>query len=220
MTLDGWLRGYRTAQSLRHLPRTIRLVEHAAGDAVDEIRAGANAVEPLIAKPHLIAALDAGDDIEEAGGVDAASHERRLRHERAERGGRADPSDFLEDDPLDRLPRVRPRLDPIGDERLAVFTTNANHRAHAAYSHRTLSSMRVNARATKRAASPGCTIHGSTPRACDDSSKYTIPGRFCEKIETLRPAQRFPARKRHRRGRGHTASSFRSTNGRMPPERN
>ena len=40
-------------------------------------------------------------------------------------------------------------------------------------------------------------------------SKYTITGRFCEKNETLRPAQRFPARKRHRRGRGHTASSFR-----------
>ena len=138
-------------------------------------------MEPLVAKPHLIAALDAGDHIKKAGGVDAASHERRLRHERAERGGRTDPSDFLEDDPLDRLPRVRPRLDPVGDERLAVFTTNANHRAHAAYSHRTLSSVRVNTRATKRAASPGCTIHGSTPRSCGDSQSIRSRGVFAKK---------------------------------------
>ena len=137
-------------------------------------------MEPLIAKPHLIAALDAGNDVEKPRGVDAASRERRFRNKRSNGGGRTDPGDFLEDDPLDRLPRVRPRTHPIGDDRLAVCNTNASHRAHAASSHRVLPSMRVTARATTSAASHCCKIHERMPGSIGDRRNYTMPLCFCE----------------------------------------
>jgi hypothetical protein len=70
--------------SLEHgLARPVGLVEHVQGDAVDQVTAGADVAQPFVAEPHLVAALDAGDRVEEAAGIDAVPRQRRLQTEDA-----------------------------------------------------------------------------------------------------------------------------------------
>ena len=52
--------------------RSIARIKHAGGHALDQIAAGDDVGEPLLAKPHPIAALEAMDGIEKSCCVDAA----------------------------------------------------------------------------------------------------------------------------------------------------
>jgi hypothetical protein len=87
-------------------------VEHPRRDALDEVVAAADAPKPVVVKPHLVAALDPRDGVEKPGLVDARLGEARPRAEIPPPRLRRHPLEFLEHQPGDRQPGVRPRPTP------------------------------------------------------------------------------------------------------------
>ena len=61
---------------------TIGAVEHVFGDALDQVTAGADARKPLVAKPHLVAALDPVHRIQKPDRIDLSLEECHAGRER------------------------------------------------------------------------------------------------------------------------------------------
>jgi len=116
---SGWLQGpaglrptgggrSRDSPRRRRRSRPVDRVEHVGGDTIDQIVAGIDVAEPVGMKPHLIAALDASDGVEEARLVDAGVGEGTTRREPGTAFRRGDPLQFLQHEPRDRQPRMSP----------------------------------------------------------------------------------------------------------------
>jgi len=87
-------------------------IDHVAGDAVDEVTAGVDTIDPLVAEPHPVMPLDPRHGIEERGVVDPGVGERRTVGEASAPPRCLDASELFDDQPGDRCLRARP------DERL------------------------------------------------------------------------------------------------------
>ena len=84
-------------------------IDHVAGNAVDEIAAGLDAAEPIVAEAHLVAPLDPVDDVEEGRIVEAGVSEGRAVGEAPAPTARLKPRELLDHQARDR--RLRARAD-------------------------------------------------------------------------------------------------------------
>ena len=84
-------------------------IDHVAGDAVDEIAAGLDAAEPVVAEAHLIAPLDPVHDVEEGRIVEAGVSKGRAVGQAPAPAARLEARELLDHQARDR--RLRARTD-------------------------------------------------------------------------------------------------------------